>query len=263
MKKSISILAIAMTFFATTLTAQNANDLPIGKAEKDQVTESKNMSKPHDLTEVQRPCANCTNCGKCIAQEGKQGLNKKNFAQGNKRFNRRADFARNGRQDFRKNGFAMDRRHKMQGKGFAMAGRKGMNRNGMRPGERQNFRNNRYAFAGKQGFGRGRNLEMMPMMNPEKRIDMQVEKLKVQLGLSSDQTAKVKDIRMKQSKKEIARYKKFEKKLNAQFAKRHGNLDEIKSVLTDEQIKKLDDIKSHGPYTRGNQRFGNEHQFQK
>lgn len=262
MVKSISILAIALTTFATTLAAQNANDLPLAKAEKDQVIESKNMGIQQDLTENQRPCANCTNCGKCFTQEGKQGLNKKKFAQENRKRVRKGDFAKSGRPDFRRNGFAMDRRQGMQGKGYAVAGRRGMQRNGAGMGERQGLRRNGYAMAGRQGFKRGRNHEMMPMMNPEKRIDMQVEKLKVQLGLSTEQTSQVKDIRMKQSKKEIARYKKFEKKRDAKFAKIHGNLDEIKPVLNDEQIKKLDAIKAHGPYTRENQHFGNEHQFQ-
>lgn len=262
MKKSISILAIALTSFATTLAAQNANDLPLGKAEKDQVIEGKNICKQQDLTENQRPCANCTNCGKCFAQEGKQGLNKKKFAQENRKRINKGNFANNGRQDFRRDGFAMNRRQGMQGKGFAMAGRQGMNRNGAGMGERQGLRRNGYAMAGRQGFKSGRNHKMMPMMNPEKRIDMQVEKLKVQLGLSTEQSSQVKDIRMKQSKKEIARYKKFEKKRDAQFARIHGNLEEIKPVLNDEQIKKLDAIKARGPYTRGNQHSGNEHQFQ-
>lgn len=261
MVKSISILAIALTTFATTLAAQNANDLPIAKADKDQVIEGKNMGRQQDLAENQKPCANCTNCGKCFAQEGKQDFDKKNFSQENRKRIPRGDFAKNGRQDFRRNGFAMDRRQRMHENGYAMAGRRGMKRNDARMDQRQGLRRNGYALAGRDGFKRGRNHEMMPMMNPEKRIDMQVEKLKVQLGLSTEQTSQVKDIRMKQSKKEIARYKKYEKKRDAQFAKIHGNLDEIKPVLTDEQIKKLDEFKASGPYTRGNQHFGNEHQF--
>lgn len=75
--------------------------------------------------------------------------------------------------------------------------------------KRQGLRKNGYALAGRQSFKRGRNHEMMPMINPEKRIDMQVEKLKVQLGSPPEQASQVKDIRMKQSKKEIARYKKY------------------------------------------------------
>lgn len=105
MVKSISILAIALTTFATTLAAQNANDLPIAKADKDQVIRSKNMGRQQDLAENQ-PCANCTNCGKCFAQE-KTRFRQKNFSQENRKRIPQGDFAKTA-DEFSRNGFAMD-----------------------------------------------------------------------------------------------------------------------------------------------------------
>lgn len=85
------------------------------------------------------------------------------------------------------------------------------------------------------------------MMNPEVRIKNQVERLTKQLDLTPAQASKIQAIQEKQFKSEIAKFKKFEKKRDAQMKKRHGNLDEIKAVLTPEQIQKLDALKEKGP----------------
>lgn len=90
-----------------------------------------------------------------------------------------------------------------------------------------------------------------PMMNPEIRIKNQVERMTKQLDLSPEQASKIQAIQEKHFKKDIAKFKKFEKKRNADFKKRHGNLDEIKAVLTPDQAKKLDALKEQGPKMLG------------
>lgn len=90
-----------------------------------------------------------------------------------------------------------------------------------------------------------------PMVNPEIRIKNQVDRLTKQLDLTPEQASKIQAIQEKHFKKDIAKYKKFEKKRDAQFKKRHGNLDEIKSVLTPEQVQKLDALKDNGQRMNG------------
>lgn len=90
-----------------------------------------------------------------------------------------------------------------------------------------------------------------PMVNPEIRIQNQVERMTKQLNLTPEQAAKIQAIQEKHFKKDIARYKKFEKKRDAQFKKRHGNLDEIKAVLTPDQAKKFENLKTQVPRMNG------------
>ena len=86
-----------------------------------------------------------------------------------------------------------------------------------------------------------------PLVNPETRINSQVETLTKQLDLTADQAQKIKDIRMKQSKKEINRFKKAQKKVDARAKKRNAPMEEIKSVLNEEQLKKLEALKVQRP----------------
>ena len=94
---------------------------------------------------------------------------------------------------------------------------------------------------------RAKQMHNAPMVNPEVRIKNQVERMTKQLNLTPEQAAKIQAIQMRHFKKEIAKYQKFEKKRDAQFKKNHGNIDEIKAVLTPEQAKKLDVLKEKAP----------------
>jgi hypothetical protein len=86
-----------------------------------------------------------------------------------------------------------------------------------------------------------------PLVNPETSINSQVETLTKQLDLTADQAQKIKDIRLKQSKKEIDRYKKVQKKLEAFNKKKNAPMEEIKSVLNEEQLKKLEALNVQQP----------------
>jgi len=96
-----------------------------------------------------------------------------------------------------------------------------------------------------------RRMGKAPMMNPEVRIKNQVDRLTKQLDLTPAQASKIQAIQEKHFKSDIAKFKKFEKKRDAQMKKRHGNLDEIKAVLTPEQAKKLDALKEKGERNQG------------
>ena len=74
------------------------------------------------------------------------------------------------------------------------------------------------------------------MVNPEVRIKMQVEHMTKLLDLTPEQASKIQAIQTKHFKKEIAKFKKL-----------HGNLSEIKAVLTPEQLAKMDAMKDKAP----------------
>jgi Spy/CpxP family protein refolding chaperone len=110
--------------------------------------------------------------------------------------------------------------------------------------------NGRLAFNKKNAkafMKHAKQMNKAPMVNPEVRIKSQVERMTKLLDLTPEQASKIQAIQEKHFKSDIAKYKKFEKKRDAQMKKRHGNLDEIKAVLTPEQIKKLDALKEKGP----------------
>jgi len=86
-----------------------------------------------------------------------------------------------------------------------------------------------------------------PRVNPEIRIKNQVEHMTKQLDLTPEQATQIQAIQTKHAKKEIETYQKFQKKHDAQFKERTAKFDEIKSVLTPEQVKKLDAQKEKAP----------------
>jgi Spy/CpxP family protein refolding chaperone len=181
----------------------------------------------------------------------------------------------NGRQGFRKGGFGAGQgRGQMMGMGCGQMGQErgqmmGQPRGQMGQGRGQ-MMNKRAQMLNGRGFRNGRITQMngrpafdkkdarafmqhakqmnkAPMVNPEVRIKNQVERMTKQLDLTPEQAAKIQAIQEKHFKGDIAKFKKFEKNRDAQMKKRHGNLDEIKAVLTPEQAKKLDELKEQGP----------------
>jgi hypothetical protein len=82
------------------------------------------------------------------------------------------------------------------------------------------------------------------LVNPEERIKNNVDRMTKQLNLTADQAVKIQDIQKKYAKKEIARYQKVQKKMDAQKKKRNACMDEIKTVLTEDQAKKLEALKA-------------------
>lgn len=85
------------------------------------------------------------------------------------------------------------------------------------------------------------------MVNPEVRIDRQVRLMAEALDLTPEQAHRIKDIRMKQSKKELARYHRMEKRSEARMGKHKGAMNDLKAVLTPEQLKKWDEMREKGP----------------
>ncbi|MCX6307758.1 MAG: hypothetical protein NTY32_02630, partial [Bacteroidia bacterium] len=79
------------------------------------------------------------------------------------------------------------------------------------------------------GMQMGNQQHAGPRINPEIRIKNQVEHMTKQLGLTPEQAAQIQAIQMKHAKKEIAAYKKMEKKHTAQLKIRTGKFDEIKA----------------------------------
>lgn len=155
----------------------------------------------------------------------------------------------------------VERGHKMgqmgqmgQGRGQQMNKRAQMLQGrGMQNGRMQQM-NGRPAFNKKNAKAFLRHAKRMhkaPLVNPEIRIKNQVERMTKQLDLTPEQAAKIQAIQEKHFKSDIAKYKKFEKKRDAQFKKRHGNLEEIKAVLTPEQVQKLDALKEKAPGMQG------------
>lgn len=138
----------------------------------------------------------------------------------------------------RMNGQAM-----AQGRGQMMNKRAQMlNARGMQYG-RMNQRMHMSKKDAKAFQKHAKRMNKAPMMNPEVRIKNQVERMTKQLNLTPEQASQIKDIQMKHFKKDIAKYQKAQKKRDAAFKKRHGNLAEIKAVLTPEQVQKMDAMK--------------------
>jgi hypothetical protein len=85
------------------------------------------------------------------------------------------------------------------------------------------------------------------LVNPEERIKASVDKMTKELNLSPEQADKITQIHRKYAKNEIARYQKVKKQHDARLKKQTAKKDEIKAVLTEEQIKKLDEMKKNIP----------------
>jgi len=304
MKKSISVLVLALLASGMSLTAQNrGNEAPQGVGERmgkpkmgmlkdlnlteDQKAKLKvlhegfaaqdsvskvQMMKQREAVRAERQLAlakiltpeQLAQLDKLQVEKGQRG-DKDGFVPGY----RQGGFRQGG---FRQGGFAAGYgRGQMMGRGQGQMGRGHMGQGGqmMRPmaGQMMNKRaqmlagrgyqngrmpqmNGRPAFNKKYArafMKRANGMNQAPMVNPEIRIKSQVERMTKQLDLTPEQAAKIQAIQEKHFKGEIAKFKKFEKKRDAQFAKRHGNMDEIKAVLTPEQAKKLDAMKEQGP----------------
>ena len=85
----------------------------------------------------------------------------------------------------------------------------------------------------------------MPLVNPETRIDNQVEAMTKRLDLSADQAKKIRAIKTKYAKKEIKNFKREQKK----WKKFNAPMEEIKSVLNKEQLEKLGAREIESPYS--------------
>ena len=181
--------------------------------------------------------------------QGRQGIQGPGVQQGRRMM--QGQGAMQGRQ------MMQGRTGAMQGKGFAQAG--GMQgRQNITAAKGQKKGQFAKAKAPKRGlFAKHRMAKQRkhlaqarfnaPLVNPEIRINSQVETLTKQLDLTADQAQKIKDIRLKQSKKEINRFKKAQKKVDARAKKRNAPMEEIKSVLNEEQLKKLEALKVQRP----------------
>jgi hypothetical protein len=99
------------------------------------------------------------------------------------------------------------------------------------------------------GFGMQARGGKPELVNPEERIDKQVEAMTQKLDLTPDQSKKIKDIKMKYAKKELDTYKKLQKKIDAREKKVNAPTNEIKSVLNEEQLKKLEAHRIEAPYS--------------
>jgi Spy/CpxP family protein refolding chaperone len=164
-------------------------------------------------------------------------------------------------------GFGSQQRQSMaprQGFGAQSAiAQKGLGKKGFKRSEARNsdrgFAMNNESFDRERNSDMRQGLESTPdrrnnsrnqfAINPVERIDKEVQDMTKQLQLSSDQAKKIKDIRMKYAKDEIKRYNKMQKKLDARKKKTEAPLNEIKSVLNEEQLKKLEASKIETPYT--------------
>jgi len=100
---------------------------------------------------------------------------------------------------------------------------------------------------GKAFLKHAKRMNAGPRINPEIRIKNQVEHMTKLLDLTPEQAAQIQAIQLKDAKKEIAAYQKIQKKHDAQLKIRTAKHDEIKAVLTPEQVKKLDALKEHAP----------------
>jgi hypothetical protein len=279
MKKSISVLVLALLASGWSLTAQNRGmGAPVGAGEKlgkpgmgkmtelnltddqkaklkvlhqqfafqDSVSKVQQKSQREavraarrlELAKILTP-DQLALMDKMKAEKGKMQL--KGASQGRMQ-GRMGMQGRNGIQGRMGTGIQQQKRggfqNRMQGR---MMGQRGMHKGAFGP---QGF--NKKAFAKQVGrFGKA------PMVNPEIRIKNQVDRLTTVLDLTPDQAAKIQAIQQKHFRKDIAKYKRFEKKRAAQFKKRHGNIDEIKAVLTPDQMKKYEALKKQAPGTGG------------
>jgi Spy/CpxP family protein refolding chaperone len=299
MKKSISVLVLALLASGMSLTAQNrGNEAPQGAGERmgkpgmgmmkelnltdDQKAKLKvlheqfaiqdsvskeQFKKQREAVKVERQLA----LAKILTPEQLAQLDKMRVEKGQKGTEKGQFGPANGQQGFRQVGFAGQGRGQM-GRGQMGQGRGQMGQPGQmnqRRGQMMNQRAQMLAGRGQQrgaGFNgrpaldkknakafmkQAKRMNNAPMVNPEVRIKNQVERMTKQLDLTPDQAAKIQAIQEKHFKGDIAKFKKFEKKREAQMKKRHGNLDEIKAVLTPEQVKKLDELKEKAPKMQG------------
>jgi len=256
MKKSISVLMVALLASGMSLTAQNhGNGAPEGRGAK-MGNPGMGMMKELNLTDDQKSKLKALHEEFAIKDSISNDQLKKHRE--GIRSDRQQELAKiltpeqlvqldkmrekvkgqfgsvNARQGFRQGGFGG------QGRGQMMRQRGQMMQ--MRYGRSTFNKKNARAFA-KQD----RRMQSAPKVDPEVRIKNQVERMTKQLDLTPEQAAKIQDIQMKHAKKEIAQYHKFQKKHDTQLNKRNAKLDEIKAVLTPEQVKKLDAQKENAP----------------
>jgi len=315
MKKSISILMVALLATGMSLTAQNrGNGVPEDKGEK-MGKPGIGMMKELNLTEDQKAKLQVMHQGfavqdsvskvqykkqresvraerqlalaKILTPEQLLQMDKIRVEKGQKA-GKKGQFGRgNGKQGFRQGGFASQGRGQMMGQRGQMGqgreqmmGQRGqmgqgreqmMGQRGQMTQMRGQMMNKRAQMLGNRGQMNRAGLPMLngqapfskkdakafqkhakrmnkaPMVNPEVRIKHQVERMTKQLDLTPEQASKIQDIQTKHFRKDIAKFHKFEKKRDAQFNKNHGNIDEIKAVLTPEQAKKMDALKEKAP----------------
>ncbi len=119
-------------------------------------------------------------------------------------------------------------RRMQRGGAFAAPGERRMERGGSVPG---------FGLRNRQG-GLQRGLQPGRGVDPENRIENEVNRMKKSLDLSSDQVKKITSIKKKQAKKEIKAYKKSQKKVEARRKKQRNYNEKIESVLNDEQVKR-------------------------
>lgn len=225
MKKSIGILMVALLATGMSLTAQNrGNGAPEGKGAK-MGKPGMGMMKELNLTEDQKAKLQVMHQGFAV----QDSVSKVQFKKQREsvKAERQLALAKilTPEQLLQLDKIRVEKGQK--------AGKKGQ----VGPGNgKQGFRQGGFA-----GQGRG------PMVNPEVRIKHQVERMTKQLDLTPEQASKIQDIQTKHFKKDIAKFHKFEKQRAAQFKKNHGNIEEIKAVLTPEQVKKLDALKEQAP----------------
>ena len=313
MKKSISVLVLALLASGMSLTAQNrGNGVPQGmgermgqpkmgmlkdlnltddqkaklkvlhdqfavkdsiskdqfKKERQAIKEERQMALAKILTPEQ-----LVQLDKIRVENGQKG-NKKGFAPGFRQGGFAGQGQMRGQMMGQGNGQMGQMRGQMMGQGQGQMGQmrgqmmgQGQGQMGQMRGQMMNkraqmlagrgFKNGRMPqMNGRPAFNKMRanafmrkenRMNQPPMVNPEVRIKNQVERMTKQLDLTPEQASKIQAIQEKHFKKDIAKFKKFEKKRDAQFKKRHGNLDEIKAVLTPEQAKKLDALKEQAP----------------
>jgi len=288
MKKSISVLVLALLASGMSLTAQNrGNGAPVGAGEK-MGKPKMGMLKELNLTDDQKAKLKVLHEGfaaqdsvsrvqmmkqregiraerelalaKILTPEQLAQLDKIRVEKGQKAGKKGQFGPGNGRQGFRKGGFgARQGRGQMigQGRGQMGQGRGQMMNKRAQMLNGRGFQNGRMpqiygrpAFNKKNAIAfqnRAKWMNKVPMVNPEVRIKNQVERMTKQLDLTPEQAAKIQAIQENHFKKDIAKYQKIEKKRDAQFKKNHGNIDEIKAVLTPEQAKKLDVLKEKAP----------------
>lgn len=240
MRKIISVLMVALLASSLSLTAQNrGNAAPAGEGQKMGMPRM-DMMKELNLTDEQK--AKLKEMRQQFA--AKDSTTKGPFGRGN------------GQQGMRQGrGRMMGQAPMGQGRAQMMAQGRGqmmnkraqmLNGRGMQYGRM----NNRMPMSKKDAKAFQKHAKRMnkaPMVNPEVRIKNQVERMTKQLDLTPEQASQINDIQMKHFKKDIAKYQKAQKKRDAAFKKRHGNLDEIKAVLTPEQVQKMEQLKEKAP----------------
>lgn len=114
---------------------------------------------------------------------------------------------------------------------FAGQGREQMMRNRFRMMQQMHRRGAQMSMKGNKSTER---------VDPEIRIKKQMEHLSKVLDLTTDQEVKIQAIQMKNAKEEIDAYKNHMLKKEAQVQKNATKMEEIKALLTPEQIAKME-----------------------